>query len=208
MIIPDQKEHRNKKFKDEWIRKTTASIEAIQASKLLDIKNKNILEIACWIWHDSKFFADHLANVTATDISDYIILENKKIFKESSINFIELNTKDIENYNFNKTFDLVFASFALHYFDNITTKRIIQNIYKLLNKNWYLYFTVKSTNDKKYWVGEEVEKNIFLDKGHIIHLFDKEEIQNLLDNFNIITMEEEKSEKRNACFWKVVCQKI
>lgn len=208
MIIPNQKEHRNKKFKDEWIRKTTASIEAIEASKILDIKNKNVLEIACWIWHDSKFFADQWANVTATDISDYIILENKKIFKDSGINFIELDTKDIGNYKFKTTFDLVFASFALHYFDHTTTKEIIKSIYNITKLWWYLYFIVKSTNDKKYWVWEEIEKNIFLNKWHIIHIFDKQEIQSLLENFKITTMEEEKSEKRNACFWKVICQKI
>jgi len=208
MIIPEQKEHRNEKFKAEWIRKTTASLEAIQASKLLDLKNKNVLEIACWIWHDSKFFAEQWAYVTATDISDYIILENKKIFKESSIDFIELDTKDIKNYNFHKTFNLIFASFALHYFDHTTTKEIIKSIYNITKPWWYLYFIVKSTNDKKYWIGEEIEKNIFLDKWHIIHLFDKEEIQSLLDNFKIIIIEEEKSEKRNADFWKVICQKI
>jgi len=208
MIIPDQKKHRNKKFKAEWLLKISASDCANEISKMIDLKNKNILEIWCWVGYDSKFFEEKWANVTAIDFSDYIINENKKLFSSSRINFIELDTEDIWEYQFNKTFDLIFARLSLHYFNNKTTEKILHYIYKLLNNNWYLYFIVKSTNDKKYWIGEEIDKNIFLDKWHIIHLFDKEEIQSLLDNFKIITIEEEKSEKRNACFWKVICQKI
>ena len=208
MIMPNQKEHRNKKFKAEWIRKITMSKQALEVSKILDLKNKNVLEIACWVWHDSKFFEEQWAHVTATDISDYIIHENKKIFKESSIDFIELDTKDIESYNFNKKFDLVFASFALHYFDHNTTKKIIKSIYNIITKWWYLYIIVKSTNDKKYWIWEEIQKNIFIDKWHFIHLFNKEELESLLKDFKIFTMKEEKSVERDACFRKVIWQKI
>lgn len=205
MTIPNQKEHRNKKFKSEWLLKTSASDCANEASKILNIKNKNILEIWCGVGYDSSFFEEKGGNITAIDFSNYVIQQNKIIFKKSNINFIELDTKNIWNYKFNKTFDLVFARLSLHYFNTTTTKKIIQNIYKLMNNSWFLYFSVKSTNDQKYLAGEEIEKNIFINKWHLIHLFNKKELENLLKQFKIIKLQEE---KWSFCFRKIICQKI
>ena len=69
-------------------------------------------------------------------------------------------------------------------------------------------FQVKSTQDKSYGEGTEIEKDMFKDNnGSVRHFFSKEYAKELLkDNFSIILLEERKIHTGNA-YLEVVAEK-
>jgi ubiquinone/menaquinone biosynthesis C-methylase UbiE len=85
----------------------------------------------------------------------------------------------------------VYARLSLHYFSDLTTKRIFSEIARVLKPNGYLCFLCKSTNDPLYGKGNEIEKDMYENKGHVRHFFSKEYATELMQqSFEIQTIEE------------------
>jgi hypothetical protein len=84
---------------------------------------------------------------------------------------------------------MIFANLSLHYFDDKTTKRIIDDIKSSLTDNGYFFIRCKSTKDPQYGEGEEIAPHTFK-KDHTRRFFDKEYLTKLLNDFDMVYMEE------------------
>ena len=114
------------------------------------------------------------------------------------------------SFNDNK-FDVVYARLSLHYFTDKITKKIFNEMHRVLRPNGYLCFICKSTNDPLYGKGIEVEKDMFENNGHVRHFFSENYAKLLLvDRFKIQKIEsgDEKFYGNDSAFVKIIAQTI
>lgn len=171
-MIPDQKDMWNKKHaagEHETFRDNPSTLALLTEPKLPS--DSKILDLGCGVGRDAVFFAKKGHQVTATDFSDVIIQRNKELFKDSNVTFSILDMQKPLPYE-NSSFDVVFSSLSLHYYDHKTTQRIVEEAHRILSDGGLFAFACKSTHDFHHGNGKEVEESVFVsDKGHVRHLF-------------------------------------
>ncbi len=183
-MIPDQTDlWNNKHSKGEH-----SSFDEIPSPFALVVEEKlsksslDILDLGCGVGRDSLFFSKKGHKVTAVDLSDIVIKENKIRLKSYDIDFMIFDMQDDFSF-FNQKFDLIYSYLALHYFNHETTQKIVNNVHRTLSSNGLFAFACKSVDDFHYGNGEEVEKDVFVSKtGHVRHLFSEEYIKEILSN--------------------------
>lgn len=145
----------------------------------------SILDIGCGDGRDALFFAKSGLKVIAIDFSQEAV---KRVhFADSSI---DARVMDILDMDFpDSSFDAVYAHLSLHYFDDKTTNKVFQNIYRMLKSHGYFFVKCKSTSDPLYGKGEEIGKDMYLFE-HQRHFFSKKYMQEKLQEFTIIELEE------------------
>jgi len=196
--VNNQKQHWNELHKkgniDHYSDKPTDFAEEV--IKIIKPSSK-ILELGCGVGNDSIAFAHAGHLVVATDFSQVAITKNAERFKDTA--HLTFKVVDMSNpLDFSSDhFDVVYARLSLHYFTNDVTRRIFNDIYKLLKPNGFLCFVCKSTNDPLYGKGVEVEKDMYENNGHLRHFFSEDYAKSLLGkNFEI-----EKIESGNETFY-------
>jgi ubiquinone/menaquinone biosynthesis C-methylase UbiE len=183
------------------------------AEEILQIMpaHANILNLGCGNGNDDALFAKAGHTIIATDFSEVAIKKNIKRFKNyPKLHFTLLDITETFPFNDNK-FDIVYARLSLHYFADTTTRKIINEIARVLKPNGYLCFVCKSTNDKLYGKGTEIEKDMFEENGHVRHFFNKDYTKSLLKTkFKLDKMESgnKKLYTRDASFIKVIAQSL
>jgi len=85
------------------------------------------------------------------------------------------------------SYDLIFASLSIHYFDDRTTKNLISEIKRVLKKDGLF---IGSVNGKESFsaikdTAIELEENFYLNKDKYVRLFDEDELKKYLDIFDI-----------------------
>lgn len=154
------------------------------------IKNNNlktILDLGCGSGTDSIYFAEKGLKVTAVDFSESAIKYLKKEIENKNIENISVLNKDIRNLDFkDSSFDIIYAHLSLHYFDDKTTTKIFDELYRILGKNGTIFIKCKSTEDAKYGQGEKIEENMYMLDSHIRHFFSKEYMKEKLGKFKIL----------------------
>lgn len=144
-------------------------------------KIKTILDLGCGSGRDSMFFTKKGFEVVSLDI--FINASQQEKLKKAGIKFMN---KDIKNIKFKpKSFDVIYAHLSLHYFDDKTTDKVLNNLYNILKPGGYIFIKCKSTSDKFFGKGKKIEKNYY-DFGHKRHFFTKECMKEKLKKFKII----------------------
>ncbi|MEP7205071.1 MAG: class I SAM-dependent methyltransferase [Candidatus Saccharibacteria bacterium] len=171
-MIPDQTAIWNKKHslgEHEGLRHAPSSLAVLVEAELA--RESHILELGCGVGGDTVFFAEKSHTVVATDASEVVIEQNKKHFKDSTVDFLVLDMQQPLPYS-EGFFDTVFANLSLHYYSHTKTREIVEEIARVLKPNGIFAFACKSVDDIHHGVGEEVEKDIFVSpSGHVRHLF-------------------------------------
>lgn len=153
-------------------------------------KGEKVLELGCGVGGDAILFAQHGAEVTATDFSDVVIAQNKEREAITGLNFEVLDIAQTFPYAA-ASFDVVYAHLSLHYFDAATTECILREIARVLKPGGRLYFACKSNHDILYGQGKQIEPDMFELNGHVRHFFSLEYTQQLLaDNFEVLNIQE------------------
>jgi len=131
----------NKNAKD-WADKyslrnyTHSHIEKPAVLNLLgNIKNKKILCIGCGDGEEANLFYQKGADVVGFDISEELINIAKSKYPK-----IPFYVGDSEKFSINKTFDIAYAGFVVHYLPNY--KKFLSNTSRLLKNNGELVFSV------------------------------------------------------------------
>jgi SAM-dependent methyltransferase len=170
-----------------------------------------ILELGCGSGNDSLAFANAGHEVLATDFADIAIEQNKKRFEGvANVTFSVFDMSQPFQLEPN-TFDIIYARLSLHYFPDTVTKRIFEDIHKVLAPNGLLFFMCKSTNDALYGKGEKIAEDMFENNGHIRHFFSKEyALKCLGDKFKTLKLEERTDllYGKNSSFIEVIAQKL
>jgi SAM-dependent methyltransferase len=154
-------------------------------------KGANILEIGCGVGADAIFFGEQGFDVLATDISEVVIAQDEQLYNSERVRFRQLDVAATLSFE-DETFSAVYSHLALHYYSDETTRKIFDELRRVLKKGGTLAFACKSTHDSRYGIGNEVEPDLFVGKGgHVRHFFSVEYVQSLLgDDYNVVVLEE------------------
>lgn len=144
------------------------------------------LEIDMWIDEYIEYFNNKgkclelgcgIGQYSKTDISETALREVKKFNKNTKI--VDMTERlPFES----ETFDLVFASLSIHYFDDKTTKKLVSEIKRVL-KNYGLFIGSVNGTEALKVINEtavKLENNFYLNEDRYIRLFDKEEIKKFI----------------------------
>ena len=145
------------------------------------------LDLGCGIGQFSKWFIENGYDVISTDISR-IALEKVKDFNSNVVNVDMRENLPFED---NK-FDIVFANLSIHYFSDLDTKKLINEIKRVLKKDGLFIGSVNGIQglEKIKETAQELDYHYYYNKDKYIRLFDVEDVKNYLSVFDIIKIDE------------------
>ena len=189
----------NDYFKEDeyWKGRTDKSLEDdiwIEDYKEFFDKKGKCLDLGCGIGQYSKILMEYGYDVTSADISRLAL--NK--VKEFNKNVIQIDMREKLPFK-NEEFDLVFASLSIHYFSDSDTKKLITEIRRILKKGGLFIGSVKEIKElhKIKDTAKELEYHFYLNKNKYIRLFDVKDLENYLDIFNVVKIDERESIRFN-----------
>lgn len=167
---------------DRWLDKYT---KYINDSKL------PIIDLGCGIGNDTLYLKSLGKDVISVDYSSDALRILKENIKDA--NTIQM---DFENeWKFEKeSSDLIIANLSLHYFDEKTTFKILDNIKNTLTSDGILIVRLNSISDNNYGAGStlEIEHHYYDSMNIKKRFFDREDIEYFFKDFEIITCREER----------------
>lgn len=147
-----------------------------------------LLELGCGEGNDSIYFAEQGHEVVATDVADSIVHQNAHRYNHPKLRFVQQDTSQPFTFP-GDSFDVVYARLSLHYFTDAVTRRIFAEIARILKPGGKLCFMCKSTDDRLYGKGKQIEPDIF-ESDHVRHFFSEAYAKDLLkQDFIIKTIE-------------------
>ena len=151
------------------------------------LNNGTCLDLGCGIGQYSKWFMNHGYSVVSSDISK-IALEKVKEFND---NVVYADMREKLPFEDNK-FDLVFANLSIHYFSDIETKDLMNEIKRILKKDGLFIGSVNGIQGLEIIknTANELDYHYYFNKGKYIRLFDIEDERNYLNIFDIIRIDE------------------
>lgn len=156
-------------------------------------ENGSMLELGAGIGQDSTYFAEKGFEVTATDktidsLNSTIEGLNDRTKQLVKVAHLDLN----DRFNFpDATFNIAYAHLSLHYFDEVTTRQIFAEIYRVLKPGGVLAFFTNSVNDPEYNTGDQIEKDYFSTEGDKKRYFSVESAKEFASVFNPIVVDQQ-----------------
>ena len=151
------------------------------------LKGGSCLDLGCGLGQFSKWFMENGYEVISSDISK-IALDKVKEFNKNVVNIDMREKLPFED----NRFDLVFANLSIHYFSDLDTKKLMNEIKRILNKNGLLIGSVNGIQglDIIKNTAKELEYHYYYNKDKYIRLFDMEDVKKYLSIFDIIRIDE------------------
>lgn len=183
---------------DLWLDKYKDILEKSRDTKIIDL--------GCGSGNNSIYLDERNYKVISCDYSK----EGLNIVKRYIRNFEIVEMDLTEKFPFeNESIEVIIADLSLHYFDENTTKSILNEIKRILKYDGYLIARVNTIKDVNFNAGngEEIEKHFYLTKEGYKRFFDEEDIKNFFGIFEIHNMEETVMNRYGAekkCF-EIVC---
>lgn len=142
------------------------------------LNSSSILELGCGSGGDARYLAGLGHEVCATDFSKIAIEKNRQ--DSAGVDFGILDMSKALPFG-DEQFNVVYANLSLHYFDDKTTRSLFSEIHRVLSIEGKLIFRCKSIYSQSEKHGaEEIAPNIFMQNGHLRHLFSREYAEKLL----------------------------
>ena len=137
-----------------------------------DIINSSniILDIGCGLGNNTKYIKELNKDVISIDYSTYALDIVKKYLNENVL--LHDITKKFP-YDDN-SIDLIIADLSLHYFDCDTTKKVLNELKRILKSNHNMLFRVNTIYDTNYGANEGIliEHNYYNTCGYNKRFFD------------------------------------
>jgi len=187
----------NKLWESKWSKRgnePTNNFARKSFSLIKKRRQRSVLDVGCGNGRDSLYFARKGLKVTSVDFSKKgLKLFERKIKKENLKN-IKLMRKEISKMKFkDNSFDVIYAHLSLHYFDDQTTTKIFNRLYKILKNKGLIFIKCKSTDDPFYGQGKKIDEDIFVRKNQIRHFFNKDYMREKLQKFKVLKIRKNSS---------------
>lgn len=145
-----------------WIDKP--SIFATQVIKYLP-KNGKLLDLGAGQGQDSRFFTKKGYDVLCTDFSDFAlkIAKEKASGEKLNIKFFEVDVSRKLPFP-NNEFDIVYSHLALHYWDKEKTKRIFNEVLRVLKTGGVFAAIFNSIYDPEIAELRKIGQNYYFDE--------------------------------------------
>ena len=146
-----------------------------------------ILDLGCGSGNDTLYLTERGFKVIACDYSDVALEQIQQQIKDVKTKLVDISQPlPFES----MSFDLIIADLSLHYFDEQTTFKIMEEIKRILKPNGNLLARVNSTADLNYGAGqgEKIENNFYFVDGYNKRFFtieDAEKFFSLIGKVNV-----------------------
>lgn len=134
---------------------------------------------------DSRYFSDLGFKVTLVDYSDVALYYfERKSDTETRNKIINIKHDLREPLPFeDESYDVVYSHLALHYFDNKTTYKLFDEIYRILKPNGVLVALLNSTSDPEYYESKINSDGLIKVDDVYKRYFNLENIKPFIENF-------------------------
>ena len=161
-------------------------------SDIIDNCSTPVVDLGCGSGNDTLYLINKGKKVISCDQSSNAIENIKKNFPEiydtKCFNMLDgMPFKD-------DSFDVIIADLCLHYFREVDTIKIINEIYRILTEKGCLIFRINSINDVNHGAGEgnEIEHHLYeTNDKRLKRFFDEEDIKYFFKDFDIEYLNEE-----------------
>jgi SAM-dependent methyltransferase len=138
--------------------------------------NKRIVDLGCGIGNNSLYLSERGFHPIACDISEEALKKLKEFISDCTTYCFDMSV----NLPFDrKSIDILIVDLSLHYFDEETTRAIIDNIHNVLKEDSLLLCRLNSTEEiiNKGEVQESKDKYLYENEGIYRRFFDLGEIE-------------------------------
>ena len=169
-------------------------------------RDTEIIDLGCGSGNNSIYLSERNYKGISCDYSKEALNIVKKYIRNFEIVEMDLTKKfPFES----ESAEVIIADLSLHYFDDNTTKSILNEIKRVLKYDGCLIARVNTIKDVNFNAenGKEIEKHFYLTKDGYKRFFDEEDIQEYFGAFKIHSMEETVMNRYGAekkCF-EIVC---
>ena len=173
-------------WKNKWANRPSEPAHrfAVRAYKLIqDKKFETLLDLGCGAGRDARYFSRKGLSVTAIDRSSSGIRAIQSRNPRIRCILDDLRTVKLKK----NSFDVIYAHLSLHYFDDRTTRRIFQKIYRALKRGGLFFAKCKSVDDPLCGKGEKQGSDMYY-LSHVRHFFSKTYMAEMLTPFKILTI--------------------
>ena len=187
-------------LKDNWMEKYVQIIN--------NVGDKNAIDLGCGIGQDTKWLMENGFNVISCDISGVALNKLKELIPKSKT--MQLDVKEKLPFEDN-SIGLVNANLSIHYFDMENTIKIFDEIHRVLEPNGLFIGRMNSDKNDRYVkeTTKVIEKNFYYDYGRYYRLFNKEQFDELTQNWNVIVLNENVTTRlnRTKALWEFILRK-
>lgn len=193
----------NKTKYDEWL---------VEFDEIVSNVNTDIVDLGCGVTgNNTLYLLEKGKKVISCDFAQEALNVVSQIPGSKTLLFDMLDTFPFED-NFT---DLVVADLSLHYFRDEDTKRIINEIKRILKPNGYLFFRLNSVNSSEFKKliennEKQIETNLFFSNNMEKRFFSKDDIKFYFNKWKFISLKEENMSRFNPdkIIWKGAVQNI
>jgi ubiquinone/menaquinone biosynthesis C-methylase UbiE len=139
-----------------------------------------VADLGCGQGHDAVTFVGADLDVTALDFSPDSVDQVSRAGRDNPRLISVLHDLAQPLPFGDESLHGVYSHLSLHYFDDVTTRSIFDEIFRVLVPGGVLVFSVKSTDDPYYGAGEQMGPHMFGRNGHVRHFFGREYLEDLL----------------------------
>lgn len=205
--IDDSKEYWNNIYSNIRDKKPMYDLWLDKYSEILEkSRDTEIIDLGCGSGNDSIYLSERNYKVISCDYSIEALDIVKRYIKNSNRVHMDL-TKEFSFEN--AAAEVIIADLSLHYFDDNTTKKILNEIKRVLKSGGYLIARLNTINDLNFNAGngKEIERHFYLTKDGYKRFFDYDDVKKYFGVFDIQSVEETVMNRYGAdkkCF-EVVC---
>jgi SAM-dependent methyltransferase len=155
-------------------------------NSLPDGERLRVLELGCGQGKQAVDLAHAGYRVSAFDRSPVAIAAARRNAKKVgvTVDFLEQDLTRALPYH-SHFFSGAFSHLSLHYFDDMKTREIFNELARVLKPGGLLFFTARSVRDPFYGQGDWLSRDLYCHEGHVRRFFDAEYIVKELADWNI-----------------------
>ncbi|MBN2585209.1 class I SAM-dependent methyltransferase [Patescibacteria group bacterium] len=159
----NDKEYWDNKHIEHLPPKESGVTEFGQLAETYFVPQSRVLDLGAGAGMDSIYFAGKGHAVEATDLSDTALSRIREDLSPELADRVAIKNLDISKpfpYP-DQSFDAVYASVSIHYFDDKTTEQVFSEIHRVIKPGGIAALMLNSKRDHEVAVGREIEKDYF-----------------------------------------------
>ena len=205
-----QKEYWNKIYESISVKKPKYDLWLDKYENILNnSKDTPIIDLGCGFGNDTLYLKERNYEVVSCDFSEQALNRLNNIIDNLDTRCFDL--KDGLPFEDNCA-KVVIADLSLHYFTWKETKKILNEISRVLMFNGVLLCRVNSVKDTNYGVGQgiRIEENFYNIDGNLKRFFNETQLRELFENWSIEYMKEAQISryKMSKIAWEISIKKI
>lgn len=168
----------------------------------------SIIDLGCGLGNDTIYLYERRYNIISCDYSEEA-LKKLELFMEKPVTRL-FDMKDGLPFE-SESAKVIIADLALHYFSWDETRKIVNEIKRVLKEDGFLLVRVNSVKDTNYGAGKgiEIEKNYYNIDGNLKRFFDKEHLEKLFIDWEIKYINEYELHRytKSKMLWEIAVKK-